>query len=187
MLRALSACAAVAALSACAGALDERISGGSFYPAYTPSGFSAFAAAGPIVEIHGARPGGADDAAIAEALRLPGWFPQTPFSAAEPGAPPEGRQRIVLNFGAASEMSTVAACEGRISPGAIADRLTVAAAFCVGRRPATGAHLSHERPLAPPDPEFSRTMTRLFSVMLPASDPRQRDDRRGPRIIPPRP
>lgn len=189
MRRLFVACTAALAVSACAGAFAERVSPAEFYPAYTPAQFGSFAAAGPVVEIHGPRPGGADDAAIAAALRAPQWFAQAPFSAAPAGEPPEGRQRIILNFGEAGGMNTISACRGRVSPGGVVDRLAVAAAYCIGTRPASAARLVHDAPLTPDDPAFGDAMARLFAEMFPNTDPRGRgdNDRNRSRIIPPRP
>jgi hypothetical protein len=181
MRRTLAAFAASLALSACAGTFEERITPGDFFTAYRPSQFSAFAASGPIVEIHGARPAGATDAEIAEALRLPSWFAQTPFRVAPAGAGPEGRQRIILNFGSAGGMDPIAACAGRVNAGGVTDRLAVAAAFCRGTAPGSASRLLHERALAPGDPDFSRAMTRLFAEMFPPYDPLDRG--RGRRML----
>ncbi len=183
MRRTPAVLAAALALSACGGVFEERIAPGDFFTAYHPSQFSAFAASRPVVEIHGARPGGASDAEIAEALRLPAGRPQTPFRVAPAGASPEGRQRIVLNFGAAGGMDPIAACAGRVAPGGVTDRLVVAAAFCRGTAPGSSSRLSHERALAPGDPAFSSAMTRLFAEMFPPSDPLDRNRGRGRRML----
>lgn len=179
-LRAL-AVIAVLALSGCAGSslFDERVGFVDVFSGYSRSGFSAFAAAGPSVEMHGPLPGGADAATVAAALRLPANFPQTPFQAIEPGSAPRG-QRIVLAFGVFGALNLDDACRGEV-PGAGADSLQVSAVYCVGRRPASTASLRHDRALTPDDPAFTAAMRRLFAAMAPLDDARER--RGGSRCI----
>lgn len=173
-LRAGALSASLAA-AACAGALEERVYGQAYLPAYSPLGFSAFAAAGPLVEVRGAPPDGAGAEAVAAALRLPGRFPHVPFRAVAPGAAPTS-QRIVLAFGLRAA-DPARMCAGEVEGGAQTDGLSVAAAFCVGSRPASSAVLAHERPLGVGDPAFTDAMRRLFAQLAPSRDPQQdRDD-----------
>lgn len=169
-------------LGACetTGFFDERIGFVEVLSAYSRNGFSAFAAAGPSVEMHGPLPGGADPDTVAAALRLPGNFPQTPFQAIEPGSSPRG-QRIVLVFGTFGGLNPDEVCRGEIGSGAASDRLQVGAAFCIGRRAGSTASLSHVRMPTPDDPEFTASMRRLFGALAPAQD--ERTQRGGTRCI----
>lgn len=159
----------------------QRITHQSDSISYSPTGFSAFAAAGPLVEIRGAPPGGASPEQVLPTLRLPGWWPQTAFRLAQPGEA-ERSQRIVLAFGVPGGVSEAILCRGdfQTTP---TPALTAAAAFCRGRRGATGAKLTDDRPLAPGDPAFATAMTRLLDAISPRRDPMQDDD--GGIILPP--
>lgn len=174
-------------LAAAACALDgaplvERITHDQFYPAYRPAQFSAFAAAGPLVEIRGAPPGGGPPDAIAARLRLPGWWPQTPFRAVAPGEAAD-RQRIVLAFGWQGGLDAIRLCDGQAAAPVEAGRLEVAAAFCRGGRPGSGARLSHPDALTLDDPRFAAAMTRLLSAIAPTEDPERDDNDDGPCLL----
>jgi hypothetical protein len=171
--------AVLAAAALCAGcALQDltrqRITHQSDSISYDPTGFSAFAAAGPVVEIRGAPPGGAAPADVLPTLRLPGWWPQTPFRPAEPADIPRG-QRIVLAFGVPGGVSAGILCRGDF-PTTSTPSLTAAAAYCRGRSGATAAKLTDDRPLGPGDPAFATAMTRLFDAIAPRRDPLWDDD-----------
>lgn len=154
-------------LAGCAGApLGERIELGASQPRVSPSDFAAFAAA-PAVEIHGDRPGGASDAEIAAALRMPGQFRAAPFVVLQPGPDAQRRSRIVIEFGGASAPNAVAMCAGRVGSGGGARGLTAVAAFCRGATPGQAARLVRAEPAAPGDPAFQPAMTRLFAELAP--------------------
>lgn len=176
--------AAVAAiLLGCAGGAPfaQRITHQSVKVSYSPLQFSAFAAAGPLVEIRGSPPGGATPEQVMEALRLPARWPQTPFRLVAPDEAARS-QRIVLVFGLPGGMGANLLCQGRVAP-VMTDTLTVGAAFCTGRRDATGAKLTDARPLGPDDPEFAVAMTRLFAELAPLRDPAWDDDDREMWVI----
>lgn len=164
------------------GPFEENISFVEIFPGYSRPGFSAFAASGPLVEMHGPLPGGADAEAVAAALRLPPRFPQTPFRAIEPGSAPRS-QRIVLVFGVNGGVNADEVCRGEVSPGGVTDRLAVAAAYCTGSRSGSTAALHHRRALTPDDPAFTDAMRRLFGALAPMRDETERF--RGERCIPP--
>mgnify|MGYP006275797101 CR=1 FL=1 len=178
--RALAATALAAALAGCAGSGVSRVWGRSYFAPYNIATFSAFAASGPVVEIRGAPPGGAGPEAAAEALRLPGWWPQTPFRLSD--APPGSTDgsRIVLVFGAQGGVDPIALCRGGGPEGGARETLTVQAAYCVGSRAGSGAVLEAGRRLGPGDAEFSREMIRLMDAIAPRSDPLERNRRDGP-------
>lgn len=159
------------AVGGCAsgGFFDQRVTNQSVNVSYSPSQFSAFAAAGPLVEIRGAPPGGATPEEIAAALKLPGRWPQTPFRVVAPGEAPHS-QRIVLLFGAPGGFGDVLLCRGDMQP-VETSNLTAAAAFCRGGRAASGAKLTDVRAIGLSDPEFATAMTRLLSEMSPSRDP----------------
>jgi|AACY02.2.fsa_nt_gi hypothetical protein len=183
-MRVLAATLLAALLAGCAaqpgGLFGERVYGADHFAGYLPQSFSAFAAAGPVVEVRGAPPGGATAEAVAEALRLPGYWPQTPFRSA--GATPEDDQRIVLIFGAMGAGNPLGAC--RSDGGGIeqpADQpLRVYAAYCNGRGAWAGAKLDAATPLGPGDPGFTEAMERLFFVLAPVQDPSDRFRNRKP-------
>lgn len=180
---ALCAMAAATLVAACATSpFMSRVHSVTIFPAYTSLGFSAFAAAGPTVEFRGPLPGDATPEAIAAALRLPGFYPQTPFRAA---APSDFGQRIVLAFGAAGG-DTPALCAAPASGSGVETpgRLEVAAAFCNGASPLSVARLSDARPLAPDDPAFTAALRSLFAEMAPTRDPSD-NNRRDACILPP--
>jgi len=153
----------------------QRITHQSVSITYSPSAFSAFAAAGPLVEIRGAPPGGAGPAAVLPALRLPAGWPQTPFRLVEPAAAAKST-RIVLAFGVPGGVSDALLCRGDYQPTQTA-ALTAAAAWCRGRSGGTAAKLTDDRPLGPDDPAFATAMTRLFDAISPRRDPANDNDR----------
>lgn len=173
--------AALAALAGCAGPggggpFGERIYGAEYFTTYSPSQFSAFAAAGPLLEVRGTPPGGATAAELAPALRLPAFWPQTPFRPVTPETPPSA-QRIVLIFGVPGMVNPIDVCAATGLGGETPDRVEVVAAFCRGSRAGSTAKLSVDRPLAIDDPAFSTAMTRLFHAIAPPYDPLDRLDR----------
>jgi hypothetical protein len=170
--------AAAVILSGCAGGgpFAQRVTHQSVKVSYSPLQFSAFAAAGPLVEIRGAPPGGATPEQVVEALRLPARWPQTPFRLIAPGEAARS-QRIVLVFGLPGGLGANLLCQGQVAP-VMTEALTVGAAFCTGRRDATGAKLTDARPLGPDDSEFAVAMTRLFAELAPSRDPAWDDDDR---------
>jgi hypothetical protein len=166
-MRAALALLAAAILSACAASpFEERIVRGFGHARITGAQFSGFAAA-PLVEIHGARPGGASDAAIAAELRLPAPYRGAAFRVVEPG--PEARRaaRIVLNFGAGGAQEPMGLCAGRVAPGVPAPGLEATAVFCRGLTPGASARLTHARPLEPGDAAFQASMGRLLAEISP--------------------
>jgi hypothetical protein len=182
MRRAVAAVAAALAVAGCAGGglFDERIAFVDHDPAYSPLEFGGFAAAGPLVEARGPIPGGASAEELAAALRLPGFFPQTPFRVAPP-APSEARQaRIVLAFGPGAGFDPVALCRGGVDGAGGGEGLGVAAAWCRGGSPLGWGRLDHRRPLAPGDPAFTASMRRLFGEIAP---PRRPNDPREDRCV----
>jgi len=179
------AIAFMALLGGCAasgGLFEENIGFVQVFSGYTRTGFSAFAASGPLVEMHGPLPGGADADTVAAALRLPPRFPQAPFRAVAPGEAPRS-QRIVLVFGVNGGIDADRVCRGAVSPGGVTDGLAVAAAYCTGSRSGSTAALHHLRALTPDDPAFTDAMRRLFDAMAPMRDENERF--RGDRCIPP--
>jgi hypothetical protein len=162
-------------LAGCASTAD-RIVTAPFMPIYSPTQFSAFAAGGPVVEIRGAPADGADPQAVAEALRLANWWPQTPFRAVAPGEA-AGGQRIVVAFGWRGGLDPGRLCAGRAPEPQPTPGLEVAAAYCVGSRAGSGGRLSHPQPLTTDDPEFAASMTRLFDAIAPHRDPLDRGSR----------
>lgn len=169
MIRALRAVAAAALAAGCAASpFQSSVHSVSTFPNYVPLGFSAFASAGPAVELRGPLPGGASPEAVAAALRLPAFYAQAPFRPVPAGSP---GQRIVLAFGATGG-DTTALCEGPGAAGAeTPGRLEVAAAYCVGSRAASVGRLSDARPLTPGDPAFTAALRTLFTEMAPTRDP----------------
>lgn len=167
-------CAAIVVmlLAGCAGSRD-RIVTTEFMPTYSPSQFAAFAAAGPVVEIRGAPVDGADPQTVADVLRLPGWWPQTPFRPVTPGQA-AGGQRIVLAFGWPGGLDQHRLCAGEAPAPQPTPGLEVAAAWCSGSRAGSGGRLSHPDPLTPSDPAFAAAMTRLFDAIAPNQDPLDR-------------
>jgi len=179
------AIAFAALLSGCAapgGPFEENVGFVQIFSGYSRAGFSAFAASGPLVEMHGPLPGGADTETIAAALRLPPRFPQTPFRAIAPGSAPRS-QRIVLVFGVRGGINADQVCAGDIAAGGVTDRLAVAAAWCAGSRSGSTAALQHQRALTPDDPAFTGAMRRLFGSLAPSRDENERF--RSERCIPP--
>ncbi|MFN3613427.1 MAG: hypothetical protein ACK4WC_02555 [Rubrimonas sp.] len=160
-------------LAGCAAPGDRIVTTG-FMPAYSPAQFAAFAAAGPLVEVRGAPADGADAQAVADVLRLPGWWPQTPFRAVSP-AEAAGRQRIVIAFGWPGGLDPDRLCAGQAPEPRQTAGLEVAAAWCSGSRAGSGGRLSHPKPLTPADPQFAAVMTRLFHAIAPADDPLDRN------------
>ncbi len=164
------ALAFAALLSGCAatgGPFQESVTHVQIFSGYSRSGFSGFAAAGPLVEMHGTIPGGADAETVAAALRLPPRFPQTPFQAIAPGSAPSS-QRIVLVFGVNGGLNADEVCRGDVRAGGVTDRLAVGAAFCTGSRSGSTASLHHQRALTPDDPAFTDAMRRLFDALAPS-------------------
>lgn len=168
--------------TATGGLFEESVSSVQIFPGYTRSGFSAFAASGPLVEMHGPLPGGADAETVAAALRLPPRFPQTPFRAIAPGAAPRS-QRIVLVFGVNGGINADQVCAGDVSAGGVTDRLAVAAAYCTGSRSGSTASLQRRSALTPDDPAFTDAMRRLFDSLAPSRD--ENNTFRSERCIPP--
>lgn len=179
---ALALAALLGGCAASGGLFEENIGFVQIFPGYSRAGFSSFAASGPLVEMHGPLPGGADAETVAAALRLPPRFPQTPFRAVEPGSAPGG-QRIVLVFGVGGGINADEVCRGDVRAGGVTDRLAVGAAFCTGSRSGSTASLHHQRALTADDPAFTDAMRRLFGVLAPFRD-ENRTDRRD-RCIPP--
>jgi hypothetical protein len=157
---------ALLASAGCAAVLQQSVHSVEIMPNYQPSGFSAFAASGPAVEFVGPLPGGATPEAVAATLRLPGWWPQTPF---RPLAPGEGGQRIVIAFGAAGDPAAL--CENPSTPAATPGRLEASAAYCRGRSAASFGRLSDQRDLVPGDPAFAASMGALLSEITPSREP----------------
>lgn len=177
----------VAALAAagCVGLWGETIWEAPRLNAVTPLEFSAFAAAGPAVEIRGAAPGGATPAEVAAALRMPARYPAAPFRLVGPadGTPPmQGALRLVFAFGATGPADGRALCAGGGTvPTAQTGRFEVLGALCIGPNADSAARLSHETPLSPADPAFTGVMTRLIGVL----SPREGEFRRRGCPIPP--
>ena len=171
---------ALVALLAAAGcsASGERIYNALYY-SYTPSNFRSMAAAGAPLEIYGTPPGGATPEEVVAAIRMPGHLPQTAPKLAE--VPGQG-QRLVFAFGGAGAVDSSALCRGEVEGGALPDRLEVAGAYCRGDRMLTQAQMTADRPLGPPDPDFTRAMRRLIETLGPRTDP-NRDNDRGERIL----
>jgi hypothetical protein len=174
MRLALLAAAALSAGCAFGDLGHQRITHRSDSVSFTTTGFSAFAAAGPLVEIRGAPPGGATPAEVLPTLRLPGWWPQTAFRLAQPGEAPTA-QRIVLAFGVPGGVSASIMCRDDFTP-TPTTTLTAAAAFCRGHSGATVAKLTDDRPLTPDDPAFASAMTSLFDAIAPRRDPAHDND-----------
>ncbi|TVQ53338.1 MAG: hypothetical protein EA355_13625 [Rhodobacteraceae bacterium] len=164
------ALAAILVLAGCAGGGAERIVAGSGRDRIGPAEFASFAAS-PAVELHGARPGGASDAEIAAALRLPPRFRDAPFRVTAPGPQSRNETRIVINFGQTGGVDGQALCEGRIGPGQAATGFSAAAAFCRGETSGRAALLTRSDALTPADPEFGRAMSRLIAEAAPRTEP----------------
>ncbi len=175
-LVAAALCAASLAGCAATDIFDERITQVDVLSAYAPNTFGAFAASGPLVELQGPIPGGASPQEVAAALRMPGFWPNAPFSAVAEGEAPE-MQRIVIGFGAATAANATLVCEGRPAGGGVADSLQAFVAYCMGRRAASSAHLSRSALVTPADPAFGDAFARVFIQIAPRSDPdRDGDD-----------
>ncbi|SEA73255.1 hypothetical protein SAMN05444370_11096 [Rubrimonas cliftonensis] len=177
-LQALSAAAlCVACLAGCAATdvLGERITQVDVLSAYSPNTFGAFAASGPLVELQGPIPGGASPQEVAAALRMPGFWPDAPFTAVAQGEAPE-MQRIVIGFGAATAANAMLVCDGRPASGGVADSLQANVVYCMGRRAASSAHLSRSDLATPADPAFGDAFARVFLQIAPRRDPERDDD-----------
>ena len=160
----------------------ERIYGADYFTTYSVSGFSAFAAAGPVVEVFGTPPGGASPEAVVAVLRLPGFWPQTPPRLAPPDLAPSA-QRLRLVFGVPGMSSPLGVCETTPSGGETPGRVELYAAYCRGSAGASGAKLSIGRDLGVDDPAFARALTRLMGVVAPRSDPLERRRGTGPPLL----
>jgi hypothetical protein len=159
----------------------ERIYGADHLTPFTISGFSAFAASGPVVEVFGTPPGGASPEAVVAALRLPGFWPQTPPRLA-PADLPRDAQRIRLVFGVMGTSDPVGVCRETPRGGATPGRVELYAAYCRGRSGGSGAKLSIGRELAVDDPAFAQALTRLMGVVAPRRDPLDRGRGEGRRL-----
>lgn len=173
MSRPLAALALCAALAGCApgGLFEERITFVDQASSYSPLEFAGFAGSGPLVEFRGPLPGGASPEETAAALRLPGFWPQAPFAIAPPPVGGERIARLVLAFGPGGGVDPDGLCRGTVNGGSGGTGLGVAAAFCRGAAPFGWGRLDHARPLAPPDPEFTAAMRRLFGSIAPRENP----------------
>jgi hypothetical protein len=160
------------ALTACASATGERIYNAHYF-SYTPSNFRSMAAAGAPIEIYGAPPGGATPEEVVAAIEMPRHLSQTAPVVAE--VPGQG-QRLVFAFGASGAVDGAALCGGATQGGELTDRLEVQGAYCRGERLLTQAQMTADRPLGPPDPDFTQAMRRLIETLGPRDDP-NRDSR----------
>lgn len=159
------------AVSACAG-LPQTSTGG-LTPFYDRS-VVAYAAQGgaiPLV-VHGSPHPDVDPAEaatlIAQDLRLPGWFPPTPFRPAPVPGAPSGDYRLVLIFNPARPASGDDAC-GDVSriplapPGA---QMTVRAAFCTENERITDA-AAWAPASAPGAPTFRALTDQILMTVFP--------------------
>jgi hypothetical protein len=156
------------------GVFDERITNRQIYPAYTRNGIAAMTSAGAPVEVRGAPPGGADPQTVVAALAVPGSLPPGPLRAVAPGEA-AGSSRFVVVFGAGAVNPGVICVDP--PPGAIADRLVAAVAYCIGSTHGSSALLTHARPLAPGDPAFTQAFRRAFTAISPRREPEKERDR----------
>jgi hypothetical protein len=174
-----AALAAVLVLAGCASPEDffgQRITVPDYFALYTPLEFSTFAAAGPVVEVLGKPPGGATAEQVVAALRIPGYWPQTPPRLLDPDGPRPARV-LKLIFGATGAGNPFDVCAGRAKGGETPGRLTVNGAFCINGSPASTAYLVDKRPLTPDDPAFSDALARLVNTLAPTFDPQRRGRR----------
>jgi hypothetical protein len=162
-------------LSGCAGieGAGERIYGADYFTPYSVSGFSAFAASGPVVEVFGTPPGGAAPEDVVAALRLPGYWPQTPARLA-PADIARDAQRLRFVFGLTGMSDPIGVCAKTPSGGETPGRVELYVAYCRGSQGGSGAKLSIGRPLSVDDPAFSAALTRLMMTVAPRSDPLER-------------
>lgn len=158
----------------CSVSSGERIYN-NLYMSYMPSNFRSMAAAGAPIEVHGAPPGGASAEEVVAAIQLPAYYASTAPRLADDGG--QG-QRLVFVFGLTGALDGDALCRGDLPGTALPDRLEVGGAYCRGERLLTQAQMTVDRPLGPPDPDFTRAMRSMIEVIAPRDDPnRDRNER----------
>lgn len=112
-------------------------------------------------------------AAVAQDMRLPGWFPPTPFQPAPVAGAPSGDWRLVLIFNPARPISAREACGdlGRVpvAPGP-AGETVVRAAFCT-RDEAISDVTARAAASAPGTPAFRQLLDQIAAAIFPERNP----------------
>lgn len=123
--------------------------------------------------------------AVAREMRLPGWFPQTPFALAPAPGAPSGDYRLVLIFNPARPVGANEACGDlrRIPLASPGPEIQARAAFCAGSDPASDAF--GRAPAAPPGSlTFRQFLDQLALAVFPPYNPDLQDDDRPFRFLP---
>ncbi|MBC8241112.1 MAG: hypothetical protein H8E30_11645 [Alphaproteobacteria bacterium] len=131
----------------------------------------------PVLVVANAFGAGADDALLA-GLKLPGYYPPTPFTATTAQARNDGHLILVFDpIGASSGQATCDAPETQTMPAksGAANTVSLLAAFCYGREAVSVAYMEIPRPAGPADQAFRADMAQLLAVLLPS----QRQDDGG--------
>lgn len=128
---------------------------------------SRASAEGAPVEIYGVR--GGEAGAIAQSMRLPGWFSQRNFVLARRGS--HGRSRFVMVFGASAPSPAICSNPAAVPQRAGGAPQSVLGAFCTGSRADTYAVLRSDALGSPGTRAFEQAMGQLLLVMLPRRNP----------------
>ena len=131
--------------------------------------------------IHGRPFGGAQfdsDRAVADALRLPGFYPQAAFRPVIPNAQPEGGYLVFAFDPASKGLSAESLCQ---NPAAVESTsqsglMHLIGAFCYGDTLAANVSARAPRPTSADAPAFRKFMSLVLADMLPPRDPNEGRD-----------